>query len=101
VPVVSKSAGVSDEVIRRLADAVKGSGLDAEIYVVEDSAVVGREVFIVVEGLTPSKRVELLRLVYKAVPPVLVPAVHVTDSSGLDLVRRWAGDRLRKVWPLD
>ena len=98
VPLISKAYGVSDEVVEHLARAVNEAGLEAEIYVAEDRAAIGREVFIVAEGLTPSRRVDVLRLVYRAVPPVLVPAIHVTDRDGFEVIKRGLGGRLRRVW---
>lgn len=99
VPLISKAPGVSEEVIEELAKAVREAGLKAEVYVAEDRAVVGREVFIVADGLTPSKRVDALKHVYRAVPPVLVPAIHVMDREGFDVIKRGLGGRLRRVWP--
>lgn len=99
VPLISKAAGVSEEIIEELTKAVEETGLKAEVYVAEDRAAIGREVFIVAEGLTPSRRVDVLRLVYRAVPPMLVPAIHVIDKNGFEVIRRGLGGRLRKVWP--
>ena len=99
IPLISKASGVSDEVIEELAKAVMEAGLEAEVYVAEDRAAMGREVFIVAEELTPSKRVDVLRLVYRAVPPALVPAIHVMDRGGFEVIKRGLGGRLRKVWP--
>ncbi len=99
IPLISKAAGVSDEVIEELAKAVREAGLEAEVYVAEDRATIGREVFIVAEGLTPSRRVDVLRLVYRAVPPALVPAIHAMDRDGFEVIKRGLGGRLRKVWP--
>ena len=99
VPIVSRAASVSEDVIKKLAEAIEESGLGAEIYVAEDRGVIGREVFIVADEVTPSARVNILRLVYRSVPPILVPAIHVTDREGFGVIRRGLGDRLRRVWP--
>ncbi len=99
IPLISKAAGVSDEVIEELAKAVMEAGLEAEVYVAEDRAAIGREVFIVADELTPSRRVDVLRLVYRAVPPVLVPAIHVVGRDGFEVIKRVLGSRLRRVWP--
>jgi len=99
IPLISKASGVSKEVIEAIAEAVKEAGIRAEVYVAEDRAAIGREVFIVADGLTPSRRVNVLKHVYKAVPPVLVPAIHVVDRDGFEVIRRGLGGRLRKVWP--
>lgn len=99
IPIIGRPPRVSDEVIEELIKAVEEAGLEAEVYVAEDRAAVGREVFIVADGLTPSRRTEVLRLVYRAVPPVLVPAVHVTDGHGLEVLKGVLAGRLRRVWP--
>ncbi len=99
VPLISGTQGVSDSVVEGLAKALEESGLRAEIYVAEDGAAIGREVYVVAKDLTPSMRVDVLRAIYRVVPPMLVPAIHVMDMDNFKVVKMGIGDRLKKVWP--
>jgi hypothetical protein len=99
VPLINRAPRLSEEIVEELIRTIKEADIEAEIYVIGDCSGASREIFVVADELTPTIRADVLKLIYRNVPPLLVPLIHITDKNGFEIIRRGFGQQIKRVWP--